>query len=80
MAVNAVLQMMEIWPQSKRAFELAEASFGFEEGHVEFPELCGFEALVGLQNIVTALSSGVFHFVIVRVDFESRSVVILKNM
>ena len=40
----------------------------------------GFKALVGLQNIVTALSGGVFHFVIVRVDFESPSVVILKNM
>ncbi len=46
---------MEIRPQSEGAFELAEASFGFEDRDVEFPELCGFEALVGLQNSVAAL-------------------------
>ena len=79
-AVDAVFELMEIGPHSERAFELGKAGLGLEERHVEFPELRGFEAPVGLQNIVTALSSGVFHFVIVRVDFESPSVVILKNM
>ena len=74
-AVDAVLELMEIRPQSEGAFELAEASFGLEERHVEFPELGGFEAFVGLQNIVAALSDGVFHFVLVAGDFESPGVV-----
>ena len=73
--VDAVFELMEIRPQSEGAFELAEASFGFEERHVEFPELHGFEAPVGLQNIVTALGDGTFHFLLVAGDFESPGVV-----
>ena len=75
-AVDAVFELMKIRPQSEGAFELAEASFGFEERHVEFPELRGFEAPVGLQNIVTALGDGTFHFLLVAGDFESPGAVL----
>jgi hypothetical protein len=38
MPIDEVFQLMEIRVQSERSFELAEAGFGFEERHVEFPE------------------------------------------
>lgn len=69
-AVDAVFELMEIRPQSERAFELAEASLGLEERHVEFPELCRLEGLVGLQNIVAALGDGALHLLLVADDFE----------
>ena len=60
MAVDSVFELMEIRPQSERAFELAKAGLGLEQCHGELPELRGSEALVGLQNIVAALGEGVF--------------------
>jgi predicted transposase YbfD/YdcC len=53
-AVDSVFELMEIRPQSERAFELGKAGLGFEQRHVELPELCGTKALVGLQNIAAA--------------------------
>jgi len=67
---DAVFELMEIRPQSERAFKLGKAGFGLEQCHVELSELRGSEALVGLQNIVAALGEGVFHFVLVAGHFE----------
>ncbi len=53
MSINTVFELIKIQPQSESAFELA-ACLGFEQRHVELPELRGSEALVGLQNIVAA--------------------------
>ena len=44
MAVDAVFELMENRPQSECAFKLEEASFGFQQRPVEFPELRGLEA------------------------------------
>ena len=54
-AVDAVFELMEIRAQSERIFELGKADLGFQRSHKELPELRGSEALVGLQNRVTAL-------------------------
>ena len=75
-AVDAVFELMKIRPQSERAFELGKAGLGFEQRHVELPELCGSKALVGLQNIVAALSHCLFHFVLVAGDFEPSGAVL----
>ena len=74
--VDAVFELVEIRSQSERAFEFAEAGLALEEGHVELPELRGSEALVGLQNRVSALGEGVFHFLLVAGDLESPGAVL----
>ncbi len=48
MAVDAVFELMEIRSKSECAFDFVKTGFGLEEGHGEFPELRGSEALGGL--------------------------------
>ena len=76
MPFDAVFELMEIRSQSERAFEFAEAGLGLEEGHVELPELRGSEALVGLQNRVSALGEDAFHFLFFAGDLDPSGVVL----
>jgi hypothetical protein len=76
MAVDAVIGLMEICPQSESASELAKTGLGFEHCHLELSELHGSEALVCLQSIVAALGHSAFHFLLVAGDFESTTVVL----
>ena len=46
----AVFELIEIQPQSERAFELGKAALGIEQRYLEFPELRGPEAQSGREK------------------------------
>jgi len=62
MPVNAVFFLMEIGTQAQGALQHFEAGFGFQQCHVEVPQLLRPELLIGSQNVVAAQVVGCVEF------------------